>query len=201
MSKKNKKLDIKLQNKKNTLIIITGSSSSGKTKLLNSSFKNYIKLSPDIIKEEIFDSYYKIKKKRINNNSKVIFDDSSFNIFWNILEELMENSVNCVVEYPFIKTFELDFNKLIKKYDYECILIIVYVKRYNILKRRIDRIKNGTRHKGHHNAIGENKYLKSLYDELKKTNRKDSKKEKMKYIERYNLNILNKKKLIIFDNN
>ena len=132
--------------------------------LKNKIFDKYIKLSLDSIKEGMFDSYYKVMhNKRMNKKSKYIFNKSTFHIFWILLEELMSKSLNCVLDYPFNKKTEPTFNKLIKKYGYEEVLVIIlYVPPKIRFQRRINRIKNKTRHKGHHNSNGEKNFLKSL---------------------------------------
>ena len=191
--------------KKNNLVIITGGCGSGKSTILKSTilkstYKDYVTISVDDIKESLFDSYYDIKKSKMNYTSKQMMSDGSFNIFWKMLEELMKKSVNCVVEYPFKVWHVKAFNKLIKKYNYQCTLIIVYVSIYNRLKRQLKRIIDDSRHKGHHNYIGDGNFIRQLKDKLKKTDKKDNEKTKQKYIDLYNIDLLNKK-VIIYDNN
>ncbi len=185
--------------KKNNLVIISGESGTGKSTILKSIYKDYVKISVDDIKESLFDSYYDIKKSKMNYTSKRMMSDGSFNIFWKMLEELMKNSVNCVVEYTFDEHHTKYFNKLIKKYNYQCILIILYVSKYTRLKRQIKRIKDESRHKGHYNYIGHDNYIIKLKDKLKKTDKIDTEKQKKEYIKWNNLDLRNKK-VIIYDN-
>ena len=154
--------------KKNNLVIITGDSVSGKSTIIKSIYKDYVTISVDDIKENLFNSYYDIKKSKMNYTSKQMMSDGSFNIFWKMLEELMKKSVNCAVEYPFNEHHIKAFNKLIKKYNYQCTLIIIYVSKYTRLKRQIKRIKDESRHKGHHNYIGQDNFIRKLKDKLKK---------------------------------
>lgn len=181
------------------LVIITGSSGSGKSTIIKYLFKDYSKISVNSIKENIFNKYYE-EKEILNGASKKDITNKTLNIFWNNLEGEMKNNKNCIIEYPFGKWSENKFNKLISKYKYNVILVIVYVSNYNLIKRRISRIENGERHKGHYDFMGKDKYLEYLKDKLKKSNKIEDIKTKKKYIKKYNLDLKNKK-IIIYDNN
>ena len=181
------------------LVIITGSSGSGKSEIIKYLYKDYKKISVNSIKEKIFNKYYE-KKDILNGVSKKNITNKTLNIFWNSLEEEMQNNNNCMIEYPFGKWSVNKFNKLISKYNYNVILVIVYVSKYNLLKRRISRIERGERHRGHYDFMGKEKYLKYLKDKLKKTKKIDNIETKKKYIKMYDLDLKNKK-IIIYDNN
>ena len=182
------------------LIIITGSSGSGKTTILDKIKKDYIHFSVNSIKEDLFNKYYQIKKERLDLKTKEIYNSSSLNLFWKLLDKFMSKSINIVVEYFFTHDQTVNFNSLITKHGYRCILIIVYVPKYQLLERKIKRVESDKRHKGHYNHIGnKKKFLTILKKKLEKTKKIDSEKDKEKYIERYNLDLINSK-TIIFDN-
>ena len=176
-------------NSKNQLIVITGSTGSGKTTLAKLISKHYkIELiSLDTIKEQTCDTY-----GFLNPFEKQLLADTAKHIFKAKLISKMRKGKSIVIEYPFNNSWQEFFNKVTNQYKYELIVVNCTSRDFdNIWEDKIARDKSESRHKSHL----ANKYIKWSRCEIDNTLFSDDYKalEQEKYTNNYYTSIIGDK--------
>lgn len=101
--------------------------------------------SKDKLKETLFDS---INNDNLSYEQKRKIGASSYAVFYNIAEQLMETSQAFILESNFVKESVDILNALINKYNYKCITIRFKGDLETLHKRFLKREYSEERHQG-----------------------------------------------------
>ena len=132
---------------KGALIIVTGPPGSGKTSFserIHMHFPDFTFLSYDTVKEDFFDMY------GFNNlQEKDLVNALSLEEFYHVLNEKMQSQTKLLIEYPFCKKHEKELRRLVSRYKYSCVTVILSGSFEILYMRSINRDMNTKRHPGH----------------------------------------------------
>ncbi len=129
------------------IIILAGYTASGKSvlgKMINEKIGGFKLIALDDIKEKIFDEN---GFDDITEKNKLI--QISYNEFYKIVEDVMKESSNIMIDYPFSDKQYNALSLLIAKYNYDSLTIRIVGDINVLFERRIKRDKDKTRHLGH----------------------------------------------------
>ena len=133
--------------KSKILILISGFPGTGKTYLSNillRKIENLNYISPDILKEEIYDKY-----GFDNNEEKEKLILKMWNQYFQIMENKMKSEENIISDYHFsIKQYS-NIKELTEKYDYNVITVRLLANIDVLFERQRKRDMDLDRHLGH----------------------------------------------------
>lgn len=132
---------------KKTLLLLAGYPGTGKTYLCNKILEkdsNFVVLSPDTIKEMIWDKY-----GFDTIEEKEILVKKSWDIYYQYLENYMSENKNIISDYPFSNKQKDFLKKCIEKYNYHVITIRLTAQIDVLFERQKLRDIDNNRHMGH----------------------------------------------------
>lgn len=132
---------------KQTLILLAGYPAAGKTYLCNliwEQFPEFVVVSQDTIKEEIWDEY------GFNNcEEKIRLELLSWEKYYKIMEENIEKRISVISDYPFSDKQKNRLQALTEKYQLQVVTIRLIGDLEILFQRSLKRDLDNSRHLGH----------------------------------------------------
>lgn len=132
---------------KKTLLLLAGYPGTGKTYLCNKILErncNFVVLSPDTIKENVWDKY-----GFDTVEEKEALTKKSWDIYYQYLENYMLENKNIISDYPFSNKQKNSLKAYTKKYSYHVITIRLTAQIDVLFERQKLRDIDSNRHIGH----------------------------------------------------
>lgn len=131
----------------NTLLLLAGLPGTGKTYLgskIQKHVGNFKVISPDEIKEVLFDQYGFANIAEKQRVAKLAMDK-----YYEVMKDAMENNLNIMSDYPFSQKQKPTLVKLTSYYNYQVITISLTADLDVLYQRQRSRDLDPTRHLGH----------------------------------------------------